>query len=92
MHWERVCSVVIVLFRDIFSHLRCLRYFPHRYSLCMANSYLEVGHPPDLGPGSGFGFRNPLRFFNLLAPTPKNRPQPGSAYVRFRLQCTRPRG
>ena len=33
MHWERVCSVDIVLFRDIFSHLRRLRYFPHRYSL-----------------------------------------------------------
>ena len=26
------------------------------------------------GPGSEFGFENPLRFFNLLAPTPQTDP------------------
>ena len=39
----------------------------------MVNSSLEAAQ---LGPGSEFGFRNPLHFFALLAPTPKTDPNP----------------
>src|SRR5690606_22269984 len=35
---------------------------------------LSCFHPAGFGPGSEFGFRNPLHFFDLLAPIPKSDP------------------